>query len=123
MGSIAAPRKWEFPRAKAAIVSWSISRHASGGLRITRNAPATDSFKVRGMGDAFMRYGADFGKSAKREIGEIGSRSGFLYVPRFVWLVASLVAFLLAGCAGGIAEYNGPDAPKFEAYPAAQRPG
>ena len=35
---------------------------------------------------------------------------------------AIFVASLLAGCAGGIAEYNGPDAPKFEPYAAAQRP-
>lgn len=35
-------------------------------------------------------------------------------------LIATLL--LLAGCAGGIAEYNGPDAPKFEPYPDAQRP-
>ena len=35
---------------------------------------------------------------------------------------AVLVAILLVSCAGGIAEFNGPDAPKFEPYPAAQRP-
>lgn len=64
------------------------------------------------MGEAFMRYGADSEKSAKSDR---GPRSGFLYVPRFVgWLSAGFAAFLLAGCASGIAEYNGPDAPKFE---------
>ena len=119
MGAITAPRKREFHRAEAAIVSRTISRHVSGGLRITRNAPATDSFRARGMGEAFMRYGADSEKSAKSDW---GPRSGFLYVPRLVWFGASLVAFLLAGCAGDIAEYNGPDAPNFEAYPAAHRP-
>ncbi len=35
---------------------------------------------------------------------------------------AILLTALLAGCAGGIAEFNGPDAPKFEPYTAAQRP-
>ena len=35
---------------------------------------------------------------------------------------AVFVVALLAGCAGGIAEFNGPDAPRFEPYPAAQRP-
>jgi NTE family protein len=30
--------------------------------------------------------------------------------------------FVLAGCAGGIAEYSGQDAPKFVPYPAAQKP-
>ena len=37
-------------------------------------------------------------------------------------LGAGMLACLLAGCAGGIAEYSGPDAPAFEPYPAAQRP-
>jgi NTE family protein len=35
---------------------------------------------------------------------------------------AGVLAILLTGCVGGIAEYNGADAPKFEPYPAAQRP-
>ncbi len=35
---------------------------------------------------------------------------------------AILLAALLASCAGGIAEFNGPDAPKFEPYAATQRP-
>jgi NTE family protein len=33
---------------------------------------------------------------------------------------ASFIVF--AGCAGGIAEFNGPDAPRFEAYSISQRP-
>ena len=33
-----------------------------------------------------------------------------------------LLAVLLVGCAGGIAEYNGPDAPQFVPYPADKRP-
>jgi len=37
-------------------------------------------------------------------------------------LASWIALLLLAGCAGGIAEYNGPDAPKFEPYAAAQRP-
>ena len=39
-----------------------------------------------------------------------------------VCMGAGVLAILLTGCVGGIAEYNGPDAPKFEPYPAAQRP-
>ncbi|MBL0122627.1 MAG: patatin-like phospholipase family protein [Betaproteobacteria bacterium] len=35
---------------------------------------------------------------------------------------AGVLASLLAGCVGGIAEYNGPDAPTFEPYDAAERP-
>lgn len=37
-------------------------------------------------------------------------------------LAGWIALLLLAGCAGGVAEYNGPDAPKFEPYAAAQRP-
>ena len=33
-----------------------------------------------------------------------------------------LLALLLVGCAGGIADYNGPDAPQFVPYPADKRP-
>ncbi len=36
-------------------------------------------------------------------------------------IAGMLVAVLLVGCVGGIAEYNGPNAPKFEAYTATQR--
>ena len=36
-------------------------------------------------------------------------------------LGAALIAALLAGCVGGIAEYNGPNAPKFEAYGGTER--
>lgn len=38
-----------------------------------------------------------------------------------VCIRAGALAFLLAGCIGGIAEYDGPDAPKFEPYAAIQR--
>lgn len=37
-------------------------------------------------------------------------------------IVAVLFVFALAGCAGGIAEFSGPDAPSFAPYSAAQRP-
>ncbi len=37
-------------------------------------------------------------------------------------LFALLFVFALVGCAGGVAEYNGADAPRFVAYPADQRP-
>ena len=40
----------------------------------------------------------------------------------FDWIGTGVIAFLLGGCAGGIVEFNGPDAPKFEPYTAAQRP-
>ena len=40
----------------------------------------------------------------------------------FDWISTGVIAFLLGGCAGGIVEFNGPDAPKFEPYTAAQRP-
>ena len=33
-----------------------------------------------------------------------------------------LVAAFLAGCAGGIAEFNGPDAPQFVPFPPVKRP-
>jgi len=33
-----------------------------------------------------------------------------------------LLAFVLAGCTGGIADYSGPDAPQFVPYPADKRP-
>ena len=33
-----------------------------------------------------------------------------------------LAAFVLAGCTGGIADYNGPDAPQFAPYPVDKRP-
>ena len=33
-----------------------------------------------------------------------------------------LVLVLLAGCVGGIAEFNGPDAPRFVPYREGQRP-
>lgn len=36
------------------------------------------------------------------------------------WLLAGLLA--LAGCAGGIAEFNGPDAPSYAPYPAGTTP-
>jgi len=38
------------------------------------------------------------------------------------WLGATIIASLLAGCVGAIAEYDGPDAPTYEPYAAAQRP-
>ncbi len=37
-------------------------------------------------------------------------------------LFVLLFVFALVGCAGGVAEYNGADAPRFAAYPADQRP-
>ncbi len=36
-------------------------------------------------------------------------------------MVALMMLALIAGCAGGIAEFNGPDAPSFTPYPANQR--
>jgi NTE family protein len=36
-------------------------------------------------------------------------------------IVALFVVVLLAGCAGGVAEFNGPDAPSFTPYPADKR--
>jgi NTE family protein len=36
-------------------------------------------------------------------------------------IVALFVVALIAGCAGGVAEFNGPDAPSFTPYPADQR--
>ncbi len=38
------------------------------------------------------------------------------------YLPAALLAILLAGCAGGIADFSGPDAPRFAAYPATPAP-
>lgn len=35
---------------------------------------------------------------------------------------AAVMAAMLTGCSGGIAEYSGPDAPTFAPYPAAQQP-
>ena len=39
-----------------------------------------------------------------------------------VGVVGIGVAAIVAACVGGVSEYNGPDAPKFAAYSAAQRP-
>jgi hypothetical protein len=36
--------------------------------------------------------------------------------------VLSVVVLLITSCAGGIAEYNGADAPQYEAFPADKRP-
>lgn len=47
-------------------------------------------------------------------------REGGGLVQRALWLFA-LAAFL-SGCSGGIAQFNGPDAPQFVPYPQATRP-
>ena len=41
---------------------------------------------------------------------------------RYFRALLLLLAFVLAGCTGGIADYSGPDAPQFVPYPADKRP-
>lgn len=47
-----------------------------------------------------------------------------IFLPRKLsrFLPRIALAILLAGCAGGIADFDGPDAPRFEPYAAGQRP-
>lgn len=44
------------------------------------------------------------------------------YASPGAWILALITGALLAGCAGGVAEYNGADAPHFSPYPDNDRP-